>query len=98
MFYLLYLMKDDFILFNVFRYITFRSFGAGVTAFLISIILGGAFIKFLRKRQFRENIRDDGPASHKTKAGTPTMGGAFIILAILISSLLWLNLTSEIEL
>ncbi|MCI0481955.1 MAG: phospho-N-acetylmuramoyl-pentapeptide-transferase [Candidatus Dadabacteria bacterium] len=96
MFYLLYLMKDDFILFNVFRYITFRSFGAGVTAFLISIILGGVFINFLRKRQFSENVRDDGPASHKTKAGTPTMGGAFIILAILFSSLLWLNLTSEI--
>jgi phospho-N-acetylmuramoyl-pentapeptide-transferase len=75
MFYLLYLMKDDFILFNVFRYITFRSFGAGVTAFLISIILGGGLSNSSGKRQFSENVRDDGPASHKTKARTPTMGG-----------------------
>ena len=57
-----------------FRYITFRSFGAGVTAFLISIILGGVFIKFLTERQFKESIRDDGPATHLSKAGTPTHG------------------------
>jgi len=96
MFHLLYLIKGDFILFNVFRYITFRSFGAGVTAFLISIILGGVFIKFLTRRQFRENIRDDGPETHKSKAGTPTMGGAFIVIAIAFSALLWVDLTSEV--
>ena len=60
MLHFLYLLKDDYIIFNVFRYITFRSFGAGVTAFLISIILGGVCIRFLARRQFRENIRDDG--------------------------------------
>ena len=96
MLHLLYLMKGDFILFNVFRYITFRSFGAGVTAFLISIVLGGVFIKFLTNRQFKENIRTDGPESHISKAGTPTMGGVFIVTAIGISSILWVNLTSEI--
>ncbi len=96
MFHLLYLLKGDFILFNVFRYITFRSFGAGVTAFLISIVLGGVFINYLTKRQFRENIRDDGPATHKSKAGTPTMGGVFIVIAIAFSSLLWVNLTSQV--
>jgi len=96
MLHLLYLYKGDFILFNVFRYITFRSFGAGVTAFLISIILGGVFIKFLTERQFKESIRDDGPATHLSKAGTPTMGGAFIVIAVLFSCLLWVNLTSEI--
>ena len=89
MFHLLCLLKEDFVIFNVFRYITFRSFGAGVTAFLISIILGGVFIRFLARRQFRENIREDGPDSHKTKAGTPTMGGAFIVISIAISTILY---------
>ena len=96
MFYLLYLLNSDSILFNVFRYLTFRSFGAGVTAFLISIVLGGVFIRFLTRRQFKENIRDDGPATHKSKAGTPTMGGAFIVIAITFSALLWTNITSEV--
>jgi phospho-N-acetylmuramoyl-pentapeptide-transferase len=96
MFHLLYLLKEDFIIFNVFRYITFRSFGAGVTAFLISIILGGYFIKFLSRRQFKENIRDDGPESHKSKAGTPTMGGAFMVIAIAISTILWVDLSSQV--
>ena len=96
MFHLLYLLKDDFIIFNVFRYITFRSFGAGVTAFLISIILGGVFIRFLTNRQYKENIRDDGPESHHSKAGTPTMGGAFIVVAIAISTLLWVDLSSQV--
>jgi phospho-N-acetylmuramoyl-pentapeptide-transferase len=84
------------VFFNVFKYITFRSFGAGVTAFLISIILGRIFINFLYRKQFRENIRSDGPPGHKSKAGTPTMGGVCIVTAIAISSLLWVNLTSEL--
>jgi phospho-N-acetylmuramoyl-pentapeptide-transferase len=96
MLHLLYLLKEDFILFNVFRYITFRSFGAGVTAFLISIILGGYFIKFLSRRQFKENIRVDGPESHKSKAGTPTMGGAFMVIAIAVSTVLWVDLSSQV--
>ncbi len=96
MLHLLYLLKEDFILFNVFRYITFRSIGAGVTAFVICILLGGVFIDFLTRRQLQENIRDDGPPSHKTKAGTPTMGGAFVVVAIAVASLLWVNLTSAV--
>ncbi len=95
MFYLLYLLKEDFVLFNVFKYITFRSFGAGVTAFLISIILGKAFINFLSKKQLKEKIRVDGPPGHKSKAGTPTMGGAFIVIAIIVSALLWVNLINN---
>ena len=96
MLHLLYLFKGDFILFNVFKYITFRSLGAGVTAFLISIILGGVFIRFLKHHQFKESIRDDGPASHHAKAGTPTMGGVFIVVAVIVSTLLWMDLTSSI--
>ena len=86
MFHLLYLLGDDFIIFNVFRYITFRSFGAGVTAFLISIILGGVFIRFLANRQLRENIRDDGPESHKTKAAV-TASDTKVAAAILMIAL-----------
>ncbi len=96
MFYLLYLHNQDLVLVNVFRYITFRSFGAGVTAFLVSILLGGLFINFLRKKQFKESIREDGPPGHMGKAGTPTMGGIFIVISIIISTLLWANITSEI--
>ncbi|GIW46641.1 MAG: phospho-N-acetylmuramoyl-pentapeptide-transferase [Deltaproteobacteria bacterium] len=96
MLYFLYLLREDFIVFNVFKYITFRSFGAGVTAFLISLVLGAKFVDFLSKKQFKENIREDGPPGHKAKAGTPTMGGIFIVLAIVISTVLWVNLTFEI--
>ena len=92
MLYFLYFLKDQFIILNVFKYITFRSFCAGVTAFLICIFLGGKFISYLRKKQFRETISEFGPPTHQSKAGTPTMGGAFIVVAILISSLLWVNL------
>jgi phospho-N-acetylmuramoyl-pentapeptide-transferase len=95
MLYFLYLLKSDFAFFNVFKYITFRSFGAGVTAFLIVIALGGVFIKLLIKVQFRENIRADGPAEHLSKVGTPTMGGVFIVTSMFISTLLWANLMSR---
>ena len=94
MLYFLFYLKDQFILFSVFKYITFRSFGAGVTAFLICLFLGGRFITFLKERQFRENIRSDGPPGHMAKEGTPTMGGTFIVLAILFSTVLWVNLSN----
>ncbi len=95
MLYLLYLLKEDFAPFNIFKYITFRSFGAGVTGFLITIILGGALIKLLIKMQLRESIRADGPQTHQSKVGTPTMGGIFIVISIFISTLLWANPTSS---
>ena len=94
MLYFLFYLKDQFILFNVFKYITFRSFGAGVTAFLICLFLGGRFINFLKEKQFRENIRSDGPPGHIVKEGTPTMGGTFIVLAIIFSTVLWVNLSN----
>lgn len=91
MLYFLHLLKDDFILLNVFKYITFRSFGAGVTSFLLCVFLGKKLIDILKAAQFQETIRKDGPSSHGAKAGTPTMGGIFIVMAITISSLLWTN-------
>lgn len=94
MLYFLYLLGENFAALNVFKYITFRSFGAGVTAFMASIILGRMFINFLTKNKLGENVRGDGPPAHKSKAGTPTMGGVFIVGAIAVSTLLWANLTS----
>ena len=93
MLYFLHLLKDELLFLNVFKYITFRSFGAGVTSFVLCVFLGKRLIEFLKNLQFRENIRDDGPSSHSAKAGTPTMGGIFIVTAVALSSLLWANLT-----
>ncbi|WP_299381508.1 phospho-N-acetylmuramoyl-pentapeptide-transferase [uncultured Kiloniella sp.] len=89
-------LADDYSLFNVFRYITFRSGGAVLTALLISFIFGPKIIRWLKVKQGEgQPIRDDGPESHLlTKKGTPTMGGALILLALSVSTLLWANLSN----
>ena len=94
MLYLLHFLSDSVGFFNIFKYITFRAFGAGVTAFILSILLGAMMIRLLSKHQLMEKIRDDGPEHHKVKAGTPTMGGAFVITSIVITTILWANVTS----
>jgi len=89
-------LADDVSAFNVFRYITFRSGAAVMTALVISFLLGPTVIAWLKRRQ-REGqpIRDDGPESHLlTKKGTPTMGGFLILLALTISTLLWADLSN----
>jgi len=78
--------------FNVFRYITFRTFSAILTALLISLIVGPYCIRKLKELQIGQYIREDGPESHHSKAGTPTMGGLMIIFAMVVSTLLWANL------
>lgn len=96
LYHLLVPLAEQFTLFNVFRYITFRSGGAVMTAVLLSFLLGPGVIRWLKKKQ-REGqpIREDGPESHlMTKKGTPTMGGVLILLAIAISTLLWADLTN----
>ena len=96
LFNLLVPLAEEHIIFNVFRYLTFRSGGAVITALLISFILGPGVIAWLKAKQ-REGqpIRDDGPESHLlTKQGTPTMGGVLILMAIAISTLLWADLTN----
>ena len=80
------------IAFNVFRYITFRAALATLTAMVISFLIGPFIIKKLRGLSVGETIRSDGPQRHHAKAGTPTMGGLLILLAILGSTLLWANL------
>jgi phospho-N-acetylmuramoyl-pentapeptide-transferase len=93
---LLYPFADQFQAFNLFRYITFRSGGAVVTALLISFIIGPYLILWLRRKQSNgQPIRPDGPNGHlMRKKGTPTMGGFLILLALTISTLLWADLTN----
>jgi len=89
-------LSDEFIFFNLFRYLTFRSGAAVLTALVISFLLGPPLIAWLKKKQ-REGqpIREDGPEGHHlTKKGTPTMGGVLILLALSISTLLWADLTN----
>ncbi len=82
---LLFPMADDFALFNLFRYLTFRTGGALMTALFLSFLFGPAIIRLLKRNQpGGQPIREDGPASHIiTKAGTPTMGGFMILLGIM---------------
>src|SRR5438094_430240 len=94
MLYLLYPLSDQFQGFNLFRYITFRSGGAVLTALLISFISGPFVIAWLKSKQGDgQPIRDDGPQGHLIrKKGTPTMGGFLILLAVTVSTLLWADL------
>ncbi|RFB04349.1 phospho-N-acetylmuramoyl-pentapeptide-transferase [Parvularcula marina] len=89
-------LADDVALFNVFRYITFRTGGAIMTALLISFIIGPPLIRWMRVKQGKgQPIRQDGPQSHIIeKAGTPTMGGVLILLSMLIAVLLWAPLNN----
>src|SRR5215469_857124 len=93
---LLYPLADQFQVFNLFRYITFRSGGAVVTALLISFIIGPHLILWLRRKQPNgQPIRPDGPNGHLLrKKGTPTMGGFLILIALTISTFLWADLTN----
>jgi len=95
MFYhLLYPLAKYSIVFNVFRYVTFRSIGAFITSLIISLLVGPTFIKMLRKSYAVETIDEDLPEKHRLKQGTPTMGGIIILFSLLISSLLWNVLTN----
>jgi phospho-N-acetylmuramoyl-pentapeptide-transferase len=92
---LLYPLHNLFSGFNVFRYITFRCIGAIVTGFLIAVLVGPHFIRFVQRRQLGQVVRDDGPESHFSKRGVPTMGGVLIISAVVISTLLWVDLSNK---
>ena len=89
LYYLLTPLRDDYIFFNLFRYISFRATASAVTALLISLIIGPYVIKLLRKHQIGEEIRQDGPQSHLSKSGTPSMGGIIIIISVVIPTLLF---------
>ncbi|MBI4589882.1 MAG: phospho-N-acetylmuramoyl-pentapeptide-transferase [Candidatus Rokubacteria bacterium] len=96
LYHLLVPFAKEHIVFNVFRYITFRTAMATVTALILSFVLGPWLVKKLRTWQAgRETLREDTPERHRAKAGTPTMGGILILVAILSSTLLWANLKNR---
>ena len=94
-YHLLYPLHTTFSSFNVFRYITFRAIYATITALVICFVVGPWLIRKLQSMQIGQQIREDGPQSHLVKKGTPTMGGVLIIFAVLVSTLLWANLTID---
>ena len=95
MFYFLYLwLHSDVHLFNLFRYITFRTASASLTALLMSLAFGPWVIGRLKHFQVGQYIREEGPRAHQAKAGTPTMGGVLIMLCVVVPTLLWSDLSN----
>jgi phospho-N-acetylmuramoyl-pentapeptide-transferase len=95
LFFLLAPLADDFIAFNLFRYITFRTGGAVMTALLIGFVIGPRLIAWLKRKQGEgQPIRADGPETHLKKKGTPTMGGLMILIAAIVSTFLWGDVTN----
>ena len=90
----LYPLSQDFHLFNVFKYITFRSFLAFILGTVISILWGKRFIALMKLKQFGQSIREEGPESHKKKKGTPTFGGVFILGSAAVACLICGNFAS----
>jgi len=93
-YHLLYSLHVDISFFNLFRYITFRTIYVTITAFLICFLMGPWLIGKLRQLQIGQYIRECGPESHLGKAGTPTMGGVMILLSIVVSTLLWADISN----
>src|ERR671917_1307196 len=88
-------LGKQYILFNLFNYISFRAAGATVTALLLAFVMGPPVIRRLRARKVGQVIRAEGPASHQSKRGTPTMGGLIILLATVVPTLLWAPLNNR---
>jgi phospho-N-acetylmuramoyl-pentapeptide-transferase len=95
LYHLLYPLAADIRLFNVFKYLTFRTIYAMITALLVAFIIGPWVIRKRESLQARQVIRTDGPESHLKKQGTPTMGGVLILASIIIPTLLWSDLTNR---
>lgn len=94
LYHLLYPLASSVHFFNIFRYLTFRTIYATITALVIAFICGPWIIRKLESLQAKQVIRTDGPESHLKKAGTPTMGGVLILLSIILPTLLWADLTN----
>ena len=95
LFHLLYALRGELSALNVTRYITFRTAVASLTALFLVLVLGPWMIDRLRRLQIGQHIREEGPQAHKTKAGTPTMGGVLILIGIIVPTLLWADLTNR---
>ncbi|HET9984688.1 MAG TPA: phospho-N-acetylmuramoyl-pentapeptide-transferase [Longimicrobiales bacterium] len=88
-------LADRYIIFNLFRYITFRAAGGMATAVILSFAMGPSVIRWLRTLRFGQVVRTEGPETHLAKAGTPTMGGVLIIISCIVATLLWADLTNH---
>lgn len=94
LYWLTQLFQDNVSWLRVFHYLTFRCILAALTALFLALVLGPAMIRWLQALQVGQMVRDDGPQSHLSKAGTPTMGGALILISITVSALLWADLSN----
>ena len=92
---LFYSLHEVYSPFNVFRYITFRAALATITALVITLILAPWFIDMLKKANFTQHVRADGPQTHLNKAGTPTMGGLLIIISVVMSVAMWGDMSNK---
>jgi len=92
MFFYLRLLHERLSFLRVFDYVTWRAAWAAITALLISLLFGPKMIRMLKEFQIGQQIREEGPRTHQSKRGTPTMGGVLIILSVVIATLLWANL------
>lgn len=95
LYHLFYPLATDLRILNVFKYLTFRTIYAMITALIVSFVLGPWIIRKLEALQARQIIRTDGPESHLEKQGTPTMGGLIILTSIMLPTLLWVDLTNR---
>jgi phospho-N-acetylmuramoyl-pentapeptide-transferase len=95
LYHFLYPLNTLFAGFNVFRYITFRTIGAAITAFLFFVLVAPAFIRYIKNLQIGQVIRNDGPETHLKKEGIPTMGGLLMIFTIINATLIWANLANR---
>src|SRR3989337_2782467 len=91
---LLYSLHDYYSFFNVFRYITLRTVYSVITALALCLMIGPYMIELLKKLQIGQFVRNDGPSSHLTKAGTPTMGGVLILIIVVLATLAWADLSN----
>ncbi len=94
LYWLLLQLQPQLSFLNVFRYITFRSGMGALTAFMVVFVLGQPFIEWVKRKQYGQSVRTDGPQSHLKKQGTPTMGGLLIVLGLSIGTLLWGDLAN----
>ncbi len=88
-------LRSTFHFFHVFQYLTLRAILGTLTALVMALVLGPSIIRQLSSHRVGQVIRDDGPQSHFSKAGTPTMGGTLVLIAVLLSTLLWSDLSNR---
>ncbi|MFM8551427.1 MAG: phospho-N-acetylmuramoyl-pentapeptide-transferase [Nitrospiraceae bacterium] len=91
----LYPLHTEFSFLNVFRYLSFRIIYAAVTAFLVAFVLAPPLIRKLQKIRMGQQVREDGPSTHLSKSGTPTMGGVLILFAMVLATFLWADITNR---